>query len=197
MSPKMSEKELLNRLAELPREISPQRDPWPEIFKAIGNTPAGSGSSRFQTSRWFMAVAASVMLAVFAGLVFQPMGEENVVTKDFVALNTPEKGQVEVSVYENTSVFRMLNVIDAEYLAAFREFINTGNSHPGLTPQTVEKIEMGWADLRVTEEALAVALEKHPDNLFLNERMLELRARQLGFLKQLVSLDRNNRRLTI
>jgi hypothetical protein len=56
---------------------------------------------------------------------------------------------------------------------------------------------MGWADLRTTEAALMAALEENPNNRFLNERMLELRARQLGFLKQLVSLDRKNRRLTI
>jgi hypothetical protein len=56
---------------------------------------------------------------------------------------------------------------------------------------------MGWTDLRVTETALAVALEENPDDQFLNERMLELRARQLSFLKQLITLDRNNRRMTI
>jgi hypothetical protein len=61
----------------------------------------------------------------------------------------------------------------------------------------VEKIERTWADLRITETALTGALEENPGDLFLNERMLELRARQLGFLKQLVTLDRNNRRLTI
>jgi hypothetical protein len=91
----------------------------------------------------------------------------------------------------------LLDAIDAEYLAAFREFINVGDSRDSLAPQTVEKIEMGWADLRVTETALVAALEENPENLFLNERMLELRARQLGFLKQLITLDRNNRRMTI
>ena len=91
----------------------------------------------------------------------------------------------------------LLDTIDAEYQAAFREFINVGGTDHNLAPQTIEKIEMGWAELRVTEAALANALEDNPGDLFLNERMLELRARQLGFLKQLVTLDRNNRRMTI
>ncbi|MFC1695850.1 hypothetical protein ACFL1C_06975 [Pseudomonadota bacterium] len=91
----------------------------------------------------------------------------------------------------------LLSTADAEYVAAFREFITIGKSGADLSPQTVEKIEGGWADLRTTEEALAAALEQNPGDLFLNERMLELRARQLGFLKQLAALDRNNRRMTI
>ena len=48
-----------------------------------------------------------------------------------------------------------------------------------------------------TEAELAGALEANPNDEFLNGRMLELRSRQLGFLKQLAALDRNNRRLTI
>jgi hypothetical protein len=52
---------------------------------------------------------------------------------------------------------------------------------------------------RAAEETgeLAAALDENPDDPFLNDRMFELRARQLGFLKQLVKLDRNNRRMTI
>jgi len=197
MSPKMNEKELLSRLADLPREISPGRDPWPGIISAIENMPVGSGATKSRSSWWFMAAAASMMLAISAGLVMRPLYEENAVSTDSLASGDTGASVVEVNVYENAGAQGMLGIVDAEYVAAFREFINAGDSHADLAPQTIEKIEMGWADLRVTEEALAAALEQHPNDLFLNERMLELRARQLGFLKQLVSLDRNSRRLTI
>ena len=175
MSPSMNEKELLSRLAELPREISPGRDPWPEIAARMES--AGTGSA-LSAPRWMLqAVAASLVLVFTAGLLLKPLW------------NT---GPVEVA-----GTPGLLDAIDAEYLAAFRQFNNIGDSRGNLAPQTVEKIEMGWADLRVTETALAVALEENPGDLFLNERMLELRARQLGFLKQLITLDRNNRRMTI
>lgn len=197
MSPRTSEKELLSRLANLPREISPGRDPWPGISAAIGRLAAGSGSAKSRTSRWFLAAAASVLLAVSAGLVLKPLYEESAMSTDSLVSSDTVTSPVESNVYENASAPGMFNLVDAEYVAAFREFGNAGGSHGALAPQTVEKIEMGWADLRSTEEALAAALEQNPNDLFLNERMLELRARQLGFLKQLVSLDRNNRRLTI
>ena len=177
MSPSMNEKELLSRLAELPREMSPGRDPWPEISARMESS--GNPTSSTQSARgWlFKAAAASVVIVFTAGFILKPLW------------NT---GPVEVA-----GTPGLLDTMDAEYLAAFQEFSNIGGSRGNLAPQTIEKIEMGWADLRVTETALAVALEENPGDLFLNERMLELRARQLGFLKQLITLDRNNRRMTI
>jgi hypothetical protein len=36
-----------------------------------------------------------------------------------------------------------------------------------------------------------------PNDPFLNDRLLQLRARQLGFLQRLATLDLNDRRMTI
>ncbi|MFC1719588.1 hypothetical protein ACFL00_00425 [Pseudomonadota bacterium] len=197
MNSKISEEELLNRLAELPRERSPGRDPWPEIFAAIDNAQAGPGSMKRRVNGWFMAAAASIMLAIAAGLILKPWFEESAVPTDSLASTDPVSTPIEVNVNENPGILGTLDVIDAEYVAAFREFMNAGDPGSDLAPQTVENIEKGWADLRMTEEALMAALDQNPDNLFLNERMVELRTRQLGYLQQLVSLERNNRRLTI
>ncbi len=197
MNSKIGEKELLSRLADLPREMSPGRDPWPEISAAIDNAQAGPGSRTRPFNGWLMAAAASIMLAIAAGLILKPWFEESVVSTDSLALTDTVSTPIEVNEPENPGIFGTLDVIDAVYVAAFREFINAGDPVSDLAPQTVENIEKGWADLRMTEEALMAALDQNPDNLFLNERMVELRARQLGYLKQLVSLDRNNRRLTI
>jgi hypothetical protein len=173
----MNEKELLNRLAKLPREISPGRDPWPEISARLERAGATIGTRYSTPGWWFKAAAASVVLVFSAGLLLKPLW------------NT---GPTEI-----TGAPGLLDTMDAEYLAAFREFNNIGGSRGNMAPETVEKIEMGWADLRLTETALAIALEENPGDMFLNERMLELRTRQLGFLKQLITLDRNNRRMTI
>jgi hypothetical protein len=51
--------------------------------------------------------------------------------------------------------------------------------------------------MRDTDLRLAAALEANPNDPFLNDRMLELRARQLGFLQRLATIDLENRRLTI
>ncbi len=86
---------------------------------------------------------------------------------------------------------------EAEYLAAFREFSGVGESRERMPTPVVENIETGWAELLQVEDALAEALAQSPNDPFLNRKMLELRARQLGFLRQLAALDHSNRRLTI
>jgi len=189
MSPTVNEKDLLNRIAELPREISPGRDPWPEISARM-DQPGGRMGHGAPARRWlFGAAAAAVVLAFSAALllktgpVMPPRGDGQVASSD----SWPEGARTP----------GLLAASEAEYQAAFREFIPVGDSRQSLTPQTVEKIEMGWMDLQSTETALTAALEANPDSRFLHSRMLELRARQLGFLKQLASLDLNNRRMTI
>ena len=73
MNPSMNEKELLNRLAELPREISPGRDPWPEISARLESSGTGSALS---APRWMLqAVAASLVLVFTAGLLLKPPTE--------------------------------------------------------------------------------------------------------------------------
>lgn len=197
MSPRMSEKELLDRLAELPREKAPSRDPWPAISAAMDAHSTGRRASGTGISWWPTAAAAAVVLALAAGFVLRPgLDDPNPVRGEQLVSAPVTAGQAVVG-EPNARVSGMLDSLDAEYAAAFREFIGAGESRDVLAQQTVEKIEMGWADMRVAEEQLTVALEQNPGDLFLSERMMELRARQLGFLKQLVSLERNNRRLTI
>jgi hypothetical protein len=187
MTGRMNEQELLERLAALPREIRPEHDPWEDIRERIsGPAIAAGGSRRFP--RWPLAAAAAVMLAVSVGILF--------------SLQAPDSplagGKAGVAAAPGDGVWPGgMAVSEAEYFAAFREFIPVGQSRESLPAQTVEKIESGWAELQSTENALAAALEKNPGDDFLNNRMLELRARQLGFLKQLATLELSNRRLTI
>jgi hypothetical protein len=197
MSPRMSEKELLDRLADLPREKIPGNDQWPGISAGIERSSARLGASGSGTRWWLQAAAASVVLALAAGLLLQPLLNDEVPSSELLVSSAPDLDSAVEGGFTDPRIPGLHSMVDAEYVAAFREFVNAESSPDTLAAQTVEKIEMGWADLRVTEEALTLALEQNPGDLFLNERMLELRARQLGFLKQIVSLERNNRRLTI
>ncbi|NCF62757.1 MAG: hypothetical protein GWP58_07885 [Gammaproteobacteria bacterium] len=192
MKSRITEHELVERLGELPREISPNRDPWPEISARI-ESPSPAEVSRASSSGWMLkAVAASVLLAFTVGLLLGPLR------------NDQPSGAVDTVALEKTGLpaesFRLQGALiasESEYQAAFREFIPIGESRKSLPLKTVEMIESGWADLTDTETVLTAALEQNPEDQFLSGRMLELRARQLGFLKQLARLDRNSRRMTI
>jgi hypothetical protein len=183
----VDEQELLRRIGELPREIRPRTDPWPAIAARIERQPSkrfGVGPSRV----WLWpAIAASLAVALTAGLLFGPDrgGPPSPSAADTVAMPAPR----------NPAAPATLAASEAEYQAAFREFITVGRARQGLSPETIQRIEAGWADLRQTEDALRDALAQSPGNAFLADRMMELRARQLGFLQQLAELDRDYRRL--
>lgn len=190
MSHQLEEKELLRRIGQLPREISPTRDPWPLIFARITQPRAAGRPSRY----WMpLAAAASVVAALVLGLLLGPRLAEPPSAVDGGQLTQADG----VSGSGGSSPPAFLAGSEAEYRAAFREFIAVGRDRSNLSPRTIETIETGWADLRAAETELAAALATHPDDRFLNTRMLELRARQLGFLRQVASLDQSNRRLTI
>lgn len=188
MSHRIEEQELLQRIAELPREIQPHNDPWTSISARIGQRRAPSSLSRV----WVLpaAAVATVALALGAITLLEPPAREAVAPATPLVLDetAAEPGSYMPPI--------ALAASEAEYQAAFREFISVGQAKPSLSTRTIETIEAGWAELRAAESALAEALAANPDDGFLNARMLELRARQLGFLQQLASLDQNNRRLT-
>jgi hypothetical protein len=187
MTSGINEKELLGRISELPREIEPEHDVWPQISARIGAGAPESAAperNRFWIPR---AVAAAAVMAVAAGLLFF-MND---------APTPPESPQLADERQLPGRFALLMEGNEAEYQAAFREFVAIGESREYLEPLIVEQIENSWVDMLRTENELASALELNPNDPFLNRRMLELRERQLGFLRQIASLERKNRRLTI
>jgi hypothetical protein len=179
MRTKLTEQELLNRLARLPRKVAPRHDPWLKIAARLDASET-SGPARTAAPGWLSrAVAAVAVAAAAAGIVFsgpdrsaQPAPPEWVAAPPIIAVS------------------------EAEYLAALREFQPVGAARDDLSDQTVQTIENSWSALVRAEEALRTALAENPDDAFLNQRMLELRSRQLGFLKRLAVLDHSNRRMS-
>jgi len=198
MTQGIGEQELLRRIAELPLEIRPGRDPWPEISARIAVSEAPSARVArlppWSLPQWsLMGAAASVALALAVGWL---LVSERAAAP--VASGSPsELAQSGVGPEAISGLRASLKASEAEYRAAFREFIPVGSARPNLSPQTVAVIETGWAEMRQTETELTAALAMRPNDPFLNDRLLQLRARQLGFLQRLATLDQNNRRMTI
>lgn len=181
----ITEAELVRQLGELPRRVEPRNDPWPQIASRISAQPARP--SRLATP-WF-SIAAGVALAfavgVFAGKNWQATPGQPIQGGDMADLNT------------TSNLGGALAGAEREYQAAFSEFATIGHSAPELKPATLEAIEHDWQEMLDAEAALTVALEQYPNNPWLNQRMLELRDRQLRMLKQLAGLDRTSRRTEI
>lgn len=178
-----TDRELHGAIKELPLAIKPKRDLWPSIAARLA-APAEAGARRdARPALRHQALAASVAIAFVAGLMFgRQMGNGG--PAESLAM-TPDPVMQAV-----------LAASEREYQAAFREFIPVGASAPLLESEAVQNIEGSWADLQQAEAALLAALHEYPENTYLNQKLLDLRAQQLGFMKQLATLDHFSRRKT-
>lgn len=185
----MTEAELLRRLGDLPRRIEPQNDVWPQIESRI----AQHQSRRTTMATPWLKLAAAVVLAfavgIFMGQSWQS-GPQSLQNGNQIARQAENPGQT-------PNLGGTLIGTELEYQAAFSEFTTIGESATALKPATLDSIERDWQEMLDAEAALSAALEQYPNNAWLNKRMLELRDRQLGMLKQLAGLDRVSRRTEI
>ena len=179
-NPITNDEELRTAIRDLPVSMRPRRDLWPGIARRIAAREPWHQASSGPTWR-HQALAASVAIAFVAGLMFgQQMGRAERPPGEASPINLVMQATLEAS--------------EREYQAAFREFIAVGAARTLLETQAVENIENSWAELQQAESALLAALRDYPENTYLNQKLLDLRAQQLGFMKQLAMLDQFSRR---
>jgi hypothetical protein len=176
----MKESELKSAIGSLPRSIKPQRDLWPDISKRLGTVEKVD----YQVPFWRKpAMAAAVLLALTGG-IFIGRG-----------MDTEPTGQPAQSMQE----YALIGTVEAterEYQAAFRELVPLDYSGLRLEGEEPDALRGSWEDLLQTETSLLAALQQYPSNIYLNEKLLDLRAQQLQFVKQLALLEQNNWRRT-
>ncbi|MFT5138535.1 MAG: hypothetical protein ACI9H8_000118 [Lysobacterales bacterium] len=179
----INEDELVTGLHQLSKSIKPGRELWPEIVSRLSPISGREKQLAGRRSWRNEAVAASVVIAFVAGLMSgRQIGNE-------------EHPQPTSQVMD-VALQAALEATEREYQAAFREFIPVGSSRVRLETQTVENIENSWVELQQAETALQSALHDYPENSYLNQKLLDLRSQQLGFMKQIAMLDHFSRRKT-
>jgi hypothetical protein len=179
-----SDKELVEAIAALPRSLPPGRDLWPQIEQRLEDH-VSEGGYQAPGLRWrFPAAAAALVVAFAAGILLGRQLQDGL----------PSDGQGPLPA--SRALIAATQASEREYQAAFRQFTPIDSAHVALGPQTVQSIEGSWQELQQAETALLSALEEYPENAYLNQRLLDLRARQLQFLKQIVTLDPFSRRKT-
>ena len=88
------------------------------------------------------------------------------------------------------------SAIEAEYVAAFREYLAI---QPTPDPELLlapDWIRATGGVLREAEMELAAALELAPQDPLLQQRMASLRAQQLDWFKRMAAVERNSRRIS-
>jgi len=179
----MKESELQSAIDSLPRNIKPQHDLWPGISKRLG-TVEKEGEAGYKVPFWRAPAMAAAILLALTGGIFIGRG-----------LDTGSLDQTTQSVME----YALIGTVEAterEYQAAFRELLPLDYSGLRLEGEEPDALRGSWEDLQQTEASLLAALRQYPSNIYLNEKLLDLRSQQLQFVKQLAMLEQNNWRRT-
>jgi hypothetical protein len=89
-----------------------------------------------------------------------------------------------------------LEATEREYRAAWKSFGPVGLAPTTLQPETLEALARTWQSMKEAESALLTALDEHPQNPYLADKLLELRGQQLEFMRDMHMLEQDNRRET-
>jgi hypothetical protein len=179
-------------LDRLPREIEPGRDLWPDIEGRL--SPRSAAPVRSRRGWGLGAVAASVAVAFLAGILLGRQGPAPEATGPRTA--DVSSDPLTLASAAAPSVAAALEATEREYQAAWRGFEPLGTRPSLLEQNTVDALERSWLAMKEAETALLTALDEHPENPYLADKLLELRGQQLDFMRALHRLERDSRRET-
>jgi len=179
----MKESELTIAIGLLPRSMKPQRDLWPGISERL-ETVERENNGQYKAPFWRTpAMAAAVLLALATG-IFIGHG-----------MDAGSAGQRSETIQEY-ALLGTVKATELEYQAAFSELVPLDYSGLRLEGEEPDALRASWEALLQTETSLLAALAQYPSNIYLNEKLLDLRSQQLQFIKQLALLEQNNWRRT-
>lgn len=187
-------------IGDLPRALAPRRDPWPRIERRIASASGAEGPARRAGNGWRLtAVAASLLAAVLVVMLMlsrqgpDPAGR----TDQLASAGTSEPRTTGVPVSWPAQA-GLVQGSESEYRGALVEFrsVVAGGPVDG-EPASMGSLSRGWAELAAAERELMRALRDYPQNSYINERLVQLRARQVDVLRQIAAADMALRRRTI
>lgn len=168
----------------LPDHIEPARDLWPGISLRL--QPRRPLAPRSRKAGWRIpAMAAAVAVALVTGLL---IGRQS-------GQPPAPAGHGGVPILE-AALRGSLQSTEREYQAALQELLTLDYSGAAPPGGDTESMRASWEVLQNAENQLQLALEQHPANVFLSEKLLELKSRQLRFVKNVVMLEQNDWRKT-
>lgn len=172
----VNDDKLTSAARQLATEISPERDLWPGIAKAIESP---------RRARWtlMLAQAAAIVLLV---------GASSAVT--YVAVKDSQGPVIEVApelLFEQTSFGGRYNLGPG-----FQDARNTLTTQfdlelARLSPESRAEVEKNLEIVRVAIQDINRALEQDPDNVAIQQKLLSTYREELSLLRRVGGLTRN------
>jgi len=169
---------LLKELAALPKSRQPEHDVWQEISTRIASEQVEAIQSKNSPIRGWLALAASVLLvAISSAFIMNGIELSAPAVQPTAEVRTDHLPLNEIGARVPASS------LEREYQAAFREFVRLDPANSGLAGIERAAIQQDWQLMQQLEQELKAALELEPENPWLAQRLLHLRAHQLQLLR--------------
>ncbi len=172
---KISEQNLVDSLAGLPREREPRQDLWPGIEARLHEKPITAQAANTRNlQRWF-GVAAVLAISVISAY---QLGLQRGAVLD------QESFAAAYATYH-------LDSLSNEYVGAIREAaaLMAQQTDTRMPVETVEEIQTSMKNILETEVMLREAIRAEPDNEYLATLLVRLQSRQLQLIQEIPQIE--------
>lgn len=176
---------LMAKAKALPQAIAPERDLWPEIEQAISATSAASGRQRpLWNTVWAQAAAVLLLVGGSSGLTYLAMsGDEPATTV---------VGEAPTLIFEPVAgSFGSQYNLGPDYQDARRDLVAKLENELGNLPaETREEVLLNMATIRQALDDINKALAEEPDNVLLQEMLLNTYRNELSLMMKVDQASR-------
>jgi hypothetical protein len=197
----LADLERVTSVAQSDPDVMPALDLWPGVLARIASAPKSSGETaivrpferpgprRISFTIPQLALAASLLIAVTAGVAYVALGRAASQPAATIAAETPIQAIAELTLPPSSDIVPA-SFADAQFDRAVMDLEQIlEEQRDELDPATVMVIER---NLKAIDEAIRqarAALEADPANPFLNSHLAQSRRRKLDLLRHATTLN--------
>lgn len=172
--------ELMAAASKLAREVTPERDLWPDIEQAI--TAPAERTHTAWNSVWVQAAAVLLLVGGSSGITYMAMsgGSDPV---------SPVVGEAQLAFEPVSGSFGSQYHLGPEYLDAKRELeANLEEELEHLAPETRQEVIANMQTIRNAITDINKALAEEPDNVLLQKLLLSAYREELALMQHVDSI---------
>ena len=173
------------RLSELPLEVAPGRDLWPDIAARIDERapPVAPATRR---AAWLWQAAAAVVLVAGSSLLTASLLDRSVLQQQSAVPPVPANAHATVVM---PAAFGPAGQLDPEYVATRRQLTQVLDQRVAALPTSARaKLEFNLGEMRRAADEINAALAEQPGDPLLEELLLKTYQDELAMLSNVSQL---------
>jgi hypothetical protein len=177
------------RLGELPLEVAPGRDLWPDIAARIEGQ-AQPVASTARRAAWLWQAAAAVVLVAGSSLLTASLLDRSVLMQQSAAPAVPANAHAASdAAVAMPAAFGPAGQLDPEYVAARRQLTQMLDQRIAALPTSARaKLEFNLGEMRRAADEINAALAEQPGDPLLEELLLKTYQDELAVLSNISQL---------